>query len=828
MNYEQALAYAKSGKAILFLGSGFSYGVTSVIGERLPTASGLALRLCKESNSKETDNLKNACKRYLKSKTPSEMVELLKDLFTVRQSTPAHHEIATIPWFRVYTTNYDNVFEVSAEENQIRFQSIDIDKDPRGEVAKKTVIHINGYINTLDEKKLDGSFKLTTPSYLTSSFRDSKWCGVFTRDVQTASAIFFIGYSMYDIEIQEILFSDKQLREKTFFIDREDLTVDQIEDMDIDDFGEVCPIGINQFAKDLQSVDALSIPNNTLFINNFTELKLNEHTTRQPTYSDIENLLSFGKNDSELLTNDILDFKSDNYIITREIEKICLSHLNEKSNLILFSSLANGKTVLANNICLKMISKGYKTFILKDIHEFNIASYEAEQIIKNDSKCIFVIENYTKNFELINQINYIRKNNTKLILISRTTEHERNIDDLLLEKKILDPKETVEECIDKLHQYDIKKFTQYLTRYGFWREKAGLDDSEKSNYIVFDAKKEISSILLGVLNSEQVQHKIETLHQEVLKSDVLLKTIVSILCLNIVNIQNPDNYLISTLTGEHSLSTLQLRSSSAFNHIVYKTADGDYFPKSSIFAKHFFQSFPDQNLLVEVLIQICKNVRNSVVHNRDIYMQIYRDLASYKNAANIVPKAHHRTSLVQFYEGLREIDSERRYPHFWLQYAIALISIPNLNNLQDAESHLSTSLSIAKKFNNYWIDDINTQFARCYIEKAIIIDLDNIENAYLAFTLSCETMIKVLNGSKIRTESLRPLGKYFKFYDKFKNHLSTDQIIYIDNQCKLINELIKRKLPNPKYNDLYYNRALKNITDISRKIQLKIHIELNK
>lgn len=828
MDYEQALAYAKSGKAILFLGSGFSYGVKSVIGEKLPTASGLAERLCLESGSTKTDNLKKACKRYLQKKTSSEMVELLKDLFTVRNSSKAHHEIASVPWFRVYTTNYDNVFEISAEENQIRFQSLDMEKDPRGEVSKKTVIHINGFINTLDENKLESSFKLTTPSYLTSSFRDSKWCGVFTRDVQTASAIFFIGYSMYDIEIQEILFSNQALKDKTFFIDREGLTSGEIEDMDIDDFGKVCPIGLAKFASDIQSVDTLSISNNQLFINNFNELKLEDHTTRKPIYGDISNLLSFGKIDPELLTNDILSTTKDNYLITREIETTCLNHITNKSNLILFSSLANGKTILANSLCLKMISHGYRTFILKDIYDKNLASLEAEQIIKNDPNCIFLIENYTKHLDLINQIIYVRKSNTKLLLLSRTTEHERNIDDILFEKNILDSHETEEECLDKLNHHDIDKFSEYLTRYGFWQDKAGYNAIEKKNYIAIDAKKEISSILLGVLNSEQVNEKIQTLYKEVLNSDVLLKTIVSILCLNIVNVQYADNYLISTLTGEHSLSTIQLRSSSAFNHIVFKNSEGDYFPKSSIFAKHFFQKFPDHNLLVEVLIEICKNVRNSVVNNNDIYMHIYRDLASYKNASNIVPATHHRVSLIQFYEGLREIEAERGYPHFWLQYAIALISSPSIQNLQDAESHLRTALSIAKKFNNYWIDDINTQLARCYIERAIFTELDSTKAAFSSFELSCNYMIKVLNGSRIRTESLRPLAKFFKFYNIFKKHFDDDQISFINTQCEIISALISKKLPNPRYKDSYYNRAIKNIDGVSKDIALTKHVLLNR
>lgn len=240
MDYEQALAYAKSGKAILFLGSGFSYGLESILGEKIPTASGLAKRLCEESGSTLTENLKKASTRYLEKKSTEDLVNLLQNLFTVRNSSKAHEEIANIDWLRVYTTNYDNVFEVSAEINKKRFYPVDMEKQPRGNIQKQTVIHINGYINSLTENKLKDTFKLTDRSYLTVSFRNSNWSEVFKRDVQTASAIFFIGYSLYDIEIQEILFIDEANKKKTFFIDRQDLTKEEIEDLDISSFGKVC------------------------------------------------------------------------------------------------------------------------------------------------------------------------------------------------------------------------------------------------------------------------------------------------------------------------------------------------------------------------------------------------------------------------------------------------------------------------------------------------------------------------------------------------------------------------------------------------------------
>ena len=164
MRYEQALSLAKSGNAILFIGSGFSYGVESIIGHTLPTAKKLAEILCNEASIRHVDDLKKASKRFIELKGAEALVELLKDYFTVNKTSENHEIIAQLPWLRVYTTNYDNCFEISAANNKIRYQSLDSDSNPRGEISKKNVIHINGFINNLDVNKLGSTFKLTSKS----------------------------------------------------------------------------------------------------------------------------------------------------------------------------------------------------------------------------------------------------------------------------------------------------------------------------------------------------------------------------------------------------------------------------------------------------------------------------------------------------------------------------------------------------------------------------------------------------------------------------------------------------------------------------------------
>lgn len=823
MNYEQALSSAKNGKAILFLGSGFSYGLESILGKKLPTGTGLARILCAQVDASPIDDLKKACKRYLAKKSSEELVELLKDNFQVNKTSDAHHTISNVRWLRVYTTNYDNAFEISAEQNKIRYQSLDADKSPTGEITKKNVIHINGYINNLNTSKLNTSFKLTSGSYLTQQFRNSAWCTVFRNDIQTAQAIFFIGYSMYDIDIQEIMFEDENIKNKTFFIDRENLTEEEIQDLDIADFGTVKPIGIKAFANDLDRIEVIETQTDQIPLNNFTEIKFknNEKAVR---HDDVSDLMHYGNLHDDLLSNDVLSEERNNYIIKRKEEDQCVEDLINNKNLVLFSELANGKTVLARAISLRFILMGYKVFILNDVHSNSIAFYEIEKIITQHEKCLFLIENYTNNTDIISHINFARKNNTKLLLVSRTIEHERYYDDILYTKRILNPSDSFDVEIDKLYECDVPKFIEYYDRFGLWEDRQALSKLNKEKYINEKAKREISGLLLGVLESEQVALKLNVMFEEMKNSESILKNILSILCLNVTNIQNPTNYLISTLSGENSINSNTFRSSPAFNHLIHKTDHGYLFPKSSIMAQYILNNFPDSNLIVQHLIEICKNVRASSYDKNDLSMQIYKDLASFRYAQKILPNRGKRESLINFYEGLREIPQERNNPHFWLQYAIARLSHPDSNNLKYAESHLKTALALADRIQGYWTDDIETQYSRYHIEYAISLDVKEFSSAFNSFKNSYELIIKIQKGNRRKSEVLRPITRYELFYNKFSNKLSSEQILYIQEACTNLESMIDKFVTINKLPFTKYERALKNVKSILQSINLRKHI----
>lgn len=106
--------------------------------------------------------------------------------------------IPSIPWKRIYTTNYDDIVEKSYNESGKFVRSLTIDDDPCDYISSDETIylHINGSISRLNKNSLNVQFKLTDYSYNTNVFNANQWGTLFQSDLKTYSAAIFIGFSM--------------------------------------------------------------------------------------------------------------------------------------------------------------------------------------------------------------------------------------------------------------------------------------------------------------------------------------------------------------------------------------------------------------------------------------------------------------------------------------------------------------------------------------------------------------------------------------------------------------------------------------------------------
>lgn len=118
MDILQAIRHALDGNAVLFLGSGFSYGAKNSLNATLPQATELANLMLIEIKYKTTGNtsLTQASKSYEKHKGKNSLIEFLYRQLLAVETQKYHRTISKTPWYQIYTTNFDDVFEFSQSE----------------------------------------------------------------------------------------------------------------------------------------------------------------------------------------------------------------------------------------------------------------------------------------------------------------------------------------------------------------------------------------------------------------------------------------------------------------------------------------------------------------------------------------------------------------------------------------------------------------------------------------------------------------------------------------------------------------------------------------
>jgi hypothetical protein len=105
-----------AGRALLFTGAGFSRGAINLRGTQFKTGRELAKHFANLTGLPEATELEDAAEWFVNTLGKERLVEELQNEFTVKAVAPAHVDLLTYPWHRVYTTNYDNVAEAAAAQ----------------------------------------------------------------------------------------------------------------------------------------------------------------------------------------------------------------------------------------------------------------------------------------------------------------------------------------------------------------------------------------------------------------------------------------------------------------------------------------------------------------------------------------------------------------------------------------------------------------------------------------------------------------------------------------------------------------------------------------
>ncbi|RCS41542.1 hypothetical protein DTL42_23640 [Bremerella cremea] len=537
----KGLQAALNGNALLFTGAGFSFGATNVKTEKLLAGKELAKQIATRCGISDELELDVAAQFFQEDHGDDELIKLLRSEYTVSDVAKHHLDLAAVPWSRVYTTNYDNVYEFACARLPRDVNPITIDKLP-SEVALSSndCVHINGSILGLTRDTIHSSLKLTRTSYLTDAFSDNAWVDVFRSDVECAEAFFFIGYSLYDLDINRILYATKTLRKKTFFVVSK--SPSSVEKRIFSPFGSLAPIGIDGIASYLTKTKATFTPVTT------NELPLASFDTALPPSkkpldirdSDVFNLLFYGDVNAEFVGQSIRKDTSE-YTIKRRVFCELTNEIEANSKtIILHTDLGNGKSILVEQL------RSWAHIENRDIFVFRNRSrsvlHEIQQICSQHTSPIIVFENYEFWLDLIKETQSRRPATSTLILTSRSGVHDifnRDLHEIIGDH--------IEIDANILRPEDVTHLSEFLTAYGMWGDFADLSTREKEDFIRKQCGATIHAVLLRLLESRTIHERLDKAINAIKTNNDIYKMVISILILRILNIAIDGNLLLDIL-----------------------------------------------------------------------------------------------------------------------------------------------------------------------------------------------------------------------------------------------------------------------------------------
>ena len=777
-----AIEAALNGRCLLFIGAGYSLGAETIGNGSVLSSKSLAHELCERVGVDKTDDLKDAADDYIDLKNDIDTVIVeLSDLLKLKSVEKYHESIASVPWRYVYTTNYDNAYEIACSNINKNYTyatlSSNIKNIPNN---SKIILHINGMIEHLDKSTLMTEFKLTNTSYTTSDFMDSPWYDKFIREIGIADAIFFVGYSMYDIDIKRIFNAHPSLKLKSFFIlggghnDREIRNIEKYGTL-------VKDKKTSDFSIDIERIKSTYTPKNEeLLLTSFNETTFETYSSKHYDISndDVFNLFILGEYDKNKIFFDITNNDKEKYYIRRKelTTAVSIIELSKEKNILIQSEFGNGKTLLIEGIKALCAQKNINCYEL--IEESGDTPKEVEKILSQTEKQVIIIDNYPRYKKTLRHITTERPNNTVLILTERTVVNTTNKERLL---SILDS-QLYTLTIDKIDDESILTLIDIFENNAFWREFSGKSRTQKRQKLVNDYNCSMANILLGALKSKDIKDRLSTIYNE-LKKNSLYKDIVTLVCIaGIIGVKTDlhrildilDSKLNNRVVFDTNQSIRQL-----FNNNTYEIS-----VKSPIFARFILNEFGTSEYIVSIMLKLYKYCSEKK-HLDDWFFKVLRTIDLFSTIQFLLPEENRLSSSKKYFDGIREFNGNSMNFHYWLQYAI---SRTVYGDFKHADNYFETSYSLfnkTKKDPAYRHAMLDNHYARFLILRAIEEPVDDI-NFFENFKKADEIIQAQMFDDNTLHYPYRIAMLYYDFYNRYYKKMTHEQQEFFTNKANSI------------------------------------------
>lgn len=764
MDLTEAIKHAIDGNAVLFVGSGFSRSAKNLDSQSLKTGNQLTEFLSEECHLSEPASLEDVADLYIEKYGATKLVNLLIRQFQVSELGPEHSTFGRIPWKRVYTTNYDATIELAYKANRRPIVPIALEDDIRRvREASTQCVHINGFVNDLTDETLFTRFKLTDTSYSSSSFVDSAWAGQFLHDIAAANAVLFVGYSAYDLDIKRILLESPEGHRKTFFAVGTNPA--ELVRHKLSKFGHVEEEDTASLSKKISLILTIYTPREYTTVSGRYVVQVEAPTeSSNPRDRDVMDLFLWGKVKRALVWGAVTGSSTAPYVCNREAVSHCLQMLEDgERDIIVRSDLGNGKSAFLECLGVMAAQFGYTVLHLDDQGPGSVEEIEAAA--RCDEKALLIVDSYTSRRSEVEALAHHRSDQLRVVFAARTLRHDVSfvwLHDLLGVDSI------PEIDLDRLSENDLQWFCDSLDTYGLWGERAEWARYRKQKFIREDCEGRVSSVLLAIISSPAIAKRLEHVINSISSTGrPYLEAVASALSLSVLEI-GTSLEVLSNLVGTEVLNQASFRNNEAIREL-FDFERGQIVARSSVVGRHILRSSIDPAVSVSALGTMAANADR--LRGSDLYYGILRELMRFSNVQSILPPQHKMNAVLVYYEGLKNLQSCKTNPNFWLQYAIARLA---LGSYEDARIKLSTAYAHANARPSYNTFMLDNTAARLELEQLIATPTADHAQAIASFRKARAILNGQVSKREYRDYPFRVATKYEPFLAAHRSVLQTE------------------------------------------------------
>lgn len=799
--FQNVLKDIHSGFPILLTGSGFSTLATNANSKNLMTGGQFTRYLNTEMGFTKEYPLDIVTREYREKFGEHVLFGEVKSLFTAVKYHDAQKTIFSLPWKRVYTTNYDNVSDLCLHALKKPFVPVNATSSTAANVEKSklSVIHLNGRIADTDFRTFDESIRLTRASYLTDSFMNSSWPALFRGDLSVATAIVICGYSAYDIDIARILYSDPVFRQKTYFL--ETIDIDPVFQRELEQFGTVIPATLADFAKAIDSYSAPTASNR--FLVAFTQIG-NPATASTPSGDDVEALLLYGDFKPETEVGSTLGNKPytvNNAMISDIVGKI----KNGDRYFLIHSDLGNGKTIFSEKLSIALNRERFSCFRLNEYDEYiDDDLFE----ISRKSNPVIIVEDIFRNAKVVTKI-VAAIPNCPILATTRSAIYElryHRIEEIFAHSY-------AEYDLNKLNQQACEDLSELIDQNGLWSDFSKKSTPEKIDFIRVKCESELRNVLIALFESPTIRERIINTFNAQPDSDAL-KVLATALLLDVAGFY-PDSILVNQFTGIDIFKSKE-KINNAFSMEFIHNVRGSIRIKSSIFGEYVLQNVMSADYIVDRLIdmvRMCERGRSS----NSVFHDLQKEIIRFSFVDRVFKRKTAGDSYKRLYDSIKDLPSMARNPQFWLQYAIARLED---NNFRVSEIHFRTAYSHASRIVGYDTFQIDNHYARFLLESRT--KDGSTKDDFKAFIDAHNLLLKQAKKERDAYYPYKVARSYYALFKARGNDYGNDQLKVMRNACnEMINEIVSVPKTAQKYYviDECYRDLQRMITELNMRIR---------